>query len=234
MLGVTMAVASTKRDIDAKGKLHRESRMAREARMPDLAGRAYVPKLYRISASRAPVVELIERAIEASGGRVVYSSFAESKVAPIYVGAEDRAGGRYGMLIYPFTTTRRGTRNRPADERRTQIRLGDPVRHRDESNEIGVDVAGVDVTLLLAVDPESEFIVGLDPQVYADLPIGISVYYETSTSSSRAPTAGRPGSTRRTEGPAGRAGRASRLWSASALIASSTTCASRLTRQRSV
>lgn len=38
-------------------------------------------------------------------------------------------------------------------------------------------VAGVDVTLVSAVDPEEEFIVGLDPLIYRDLPMGISVYY---------------------------------------------------------
>lgn len=81
------------------------------------------------------------------------------------------------MLVYPFTTTKRTTKNRPADEHRAQIRFGDPTRERDTENPLAQDVAGVDVTLVLAVDPEREFIVGLDPLVYADLPMGISVYY---------------------------------------------------------
>jgi len=122
-------------------------------------------------------VDFIEEAVGRSGGRVVYSSFRDERVAPNYIGAEDDAGRRYGMLIYPFTTTRRETRNRPGGERRTQIRFGDPERVRDEDNPLAVDVAGVDVTLVLAVDPEEEFIVGLDPLVYRDLPMGISVYY---------------------------------------------------------
>jgi len=63
------------------------------------------------------------------------------------------------------------------DEHRAQIRFGDPVRSRDERNLIAHDVAGVDVTLVLAVDPERGFMVGLDPLVYEDLPMGISVYY---------------------------------------------------------
>ena len=95
----------------------------------------------------------------------------------MYVGAEDGAGRRYGLMVYPFTTTRRETRNRPKGERRTQIRFGDPTRERDEANPIARDVAGVDVTLVLAVDPENDFIVGLDPMIYEDLPMGISVYY---------------------------------------------------------
>ncbi|HEX7168855.1 MAG TPA: hypothetical protein VF230_17895 [Acidimicrobiales bacterium] len=145
--------------------------------MPELAGRLYVPKLYSIDADRRPVVELLERAVEESGARLMFSSFGEQLVAPLYLGAEDAQGRRYGIVVYPFTTTRRVTRNRPPDEHRAQIRLGDPVRERDQENRIARDVAGVDVTLLLAVDPERQFIVGLDPRVYDDLPMGISVYY---------------------------------------------------------
>ena len=145
--------------------------------VPELAGRVYVPKLYNVDTERRQVVSFLETSVRASGGRVVYSSFEDQQVAPIYLGAEDGDGRRYGMLVYPFTTTKRSTKNRPADEHRAQIRFGDPVRARDEQNFIARDVAGVDVTLVLAVDPEREFIVGLDPLVYEDLPMGISVYY---------------------------------------------------------
>lgn len=145
--------------------------------MPELAGRLYIPKLYRIDSGRGAVVSFLEDAVRQGGGRVVYSSFRDQQVAPVYLGAEDGSGRRYGLLIYPFTTTRRITKNRPPDERRAQVRFGDPVRVRDEQNLIARDVAGVDVTLVLAVDPEEEFILGLDPLVYEDLPMGISVYY---------------------------------------------------------
>lgn len=143
----------------------------------ELAGRLYIPKLYNIDADRASVVDLLERGIEASGGRVVYSSFRDQRVAPIYIGAEDGTGARYGLLVYPFRATKRLTGGRPVDEHRAQIRLSDPKRTRNESNVIARDVAGVDVTLVLTVDPELGFIVGLDPLVYEDLPMGISVYY---------------------------------------------------------
>jgi hypothetical protein len=145
--------------------------------MPELAGRLYIPKLYRVERDRASVIEVLERGIVASGGRVVYCSFRDQQVAPVYIGAEDGSGARYGLLVYPFRATNRPTKNRAPDEHRAQIRLSDPVRTRDETNVIARDVAGVDVTLLLAVDPELEFIVGLDPLVYEDLPMGISVYY---------------------------------------------------------
>ena len=144
--------------------------------VPELAGRVYVPKMYPIQNDRAPVIALLADGIHESGGRVIYNSF-DGRLAPVYIGAEDRAGHRFGLLIYPFTTTRRPTRNRPMGERRTQIRFGDPTREREESNPIARDSAGVDVTLVLGVDPEERFIVGLDPLVYEDLPMGSSVYY---------------------------------------------------------
>ncbi len=145
--------------------------------MTDLAGRSYVPKLYRISESRTPVVDLLLRGIEDGGGRLVSCSFPAKKLAPIYIGAEDNDNHRFGLVVYPFTTTRRTTRNRPATEHRFQIRYGDPTRVRSELNPIGHDPAGVDITLVLAVDPETDIIVGLDPLVYAQLPMGISGYY---------------------------------------------------------
>lgn len=145
--------------------------------MPELVGRTYVPKLYRINSTRRPVIELLHRAVVESGGRVVSCSFPEVMVAPMFLGAEDEGGHRYGMLLYPFTTTRRRTTNRADAEHRFQYRFGDPTRHRVDRNPLGHDPAGVDVTLVLAVDPERDLIVGLDPLVYAELPIGISGYY---------------------------------------------------------
>lgn len=98
-------------------------------------------------------------------------------IAPIFLGAEDEDGHRYGLLTYPFTTTRREIKKRSVAEHRFQIRFSDPARVRQEPNPLGRDPAGVDVTLVLAVDPESKLLVGLDPLVYAELPMGISGYY---------------------------------------------------------
>jgi hypothetical protein len=142
-----------------------------------LAGRIYVPKTYAVSTDRNAVVQVLEEAVVASGARLIYSSFRSETVAPMYLGAEDHDGHRYGLLVYPFTTTRRETKNRPPGERRTQIRFGDPTRERDTDNPLARDTAGVDVTLALCVDPEERFILGLDPLIYQDLPMGISVYY---------------------------------------------------------
>ena len=145
--------------------------------MTDLAGRSYLPKLYPISKSREPVVDLLLKGIKDGGGRVVSCSFPAKKLAPIYIGAEESDNHRFGLVVYPFTTTRRTTRNRPNTEHRFQIRYGDPERVRLELNPVGHDPSGVDITLILAVDPETGIIVGLDPLVYAQLPMGISGYY---------------------------------------------------------
>lgn len=145
--------------------------------LPHLAGRSYVPRTYPITAKRRPVIDLLHRAVEASGGRVVSCSYPGETVAPIFIGTEDEDGHRYGLLTYPFTTTRRVITNRPKAEHRFQIRFGDPVRVRQEANPLGRDPAGVDVTMVLAVDPDHDLIVGLDPLVYAELPMGISGYF---------------------------------------------------------
>lgn len=108
---------------------------------------------------------------------MVSCSYPGEPVAPIFLGAEDEDGHRYGLLTYPFTTTRRATKNRPSAEHRFQIRFGDPVRVRKEANPLAHDPAGVDVTLVLAADPERDLLVGLDPLVYAELPMGVSGYY---------------------------------------------------------
>jgi hypothetical protein len=143
----------------------------------EFAGRTYLPKTYAISKSRTPVIDLLISAVEASAGRVVSCTYPSHMIAPIPIGAEDEGGHRYGLLTYPFTTTRRVIKNRPKAEHRFQIRFGDPTRVRQEANPLGRDPAGVDVTVVLAVDPEHQIIVGLDPLVYAELPMGISGYY---------------------------------------------------------
>ncbi len=145
--------------------------------MTELAGRSYIPKLYRISSSRNPIVDLLCDAVGSSGGRLISCSYPDQMVAPIFLAAEDDDGHRYGLLIYPFTTTRRVTKNRPLTEHRFQIRFGDPLRVRTEPNPLAHDPAGVDVTLVLAVDPDLKVVVGLDPLVYEELPMGISGYY---------------------------------------------------------
>ena len=78
-------------------------------------------------------------------------------------GSRIRAEQRIGLLIYPFRMKRVRTRNRPTDEIRGQLRYGSEESWPAEDHFVARDIAGVDTTLLLGVDPQENVIVGLDP-----------------------------------------------------------------------
>ena len=136
-----------------------------------VAGRSY-PRVYRVQ-GRKDIHEAIQSALEESGGRVIYAS--DPNRAPFYFGVQTVSNERLGLLVYPFRATKRDTENRPIDEIRGQIRLGGESSWEGE-HPIAIDVAGVDTTLVLAVDVENQVFIGLDPQLWSPLPLGISVY----------------------------------------------------------
>jgi hypothetical protein len=155
-------------------------RFANEGRTPAgargrseiLAGRA-VPCIYQV-ARRADLIEFLLESVRRSGGTVLYASVPTR--VPVYLGLQDRDRQRLGLLIYPFRMKRVHTRNRPSDEIRGQLRYGAERSWAAKDHAVARDIAGVDTTLLLGLDPEEEFIVGLDPALYDPLPLGISVY----------------------------------------------------------
>jgi hypothetical protein len=61
-----------------------------------------------------------------------------------------------------------------------QIRYGDvnDAGWRAERHPVGLDPAGVDVTLVLGAHLEADLLVGLDPLLYDPLPLGISVFWK--------------------------------------------------------
>jgi hypothetical protein len=135
--------------------------------------RRAVPRVYRVS-GRADIHEFLLVAVRRSGGTVLYASSPTQ--VPVYVGLEDQRRERLGLMIYPFRMKRLGTRNRPGDEIRGQLRYGGEETWPSEDHFVARDIAGVDTTLLLGVDLDEELIVGLDPALYDPLPLGISVY----------------------------------------------------------
>jgi hypothetical protein len=140
---------------------------------PDrLAGR-FVPRVYAVS-GRADIHAFLLDAVRSSGGTVLYAS-SPTRV-PVYIGLEDQTRQRLGLMIYPFRMKRLDTRNRPSDEIRGQLRYGSEESWTDEDHFVARDIAGVDTTLLLGVDPQENLIVGLDPALYDPLPLGISIY----------------------------------------------------------
>ncbi len=139
-------------------------------------GRSYARVYRRVQRRRHH--ELIEDAIERSGGRVLASSGPSS--APLLLGVEGDGGERVGICAYVFLANRRQTRNRPQDEHRLQVRYGDvnDPAWRGRAHPVGFDPLEVDVTLVLGAHVEENLIVGLDPLVYDPLPIGISVFFK--------------------------------------------------------
>lgn len=136
----------------------------------DVAGRSY-PKIYRVSRKQA-LQDAISAAIEEGGGRVLYKS--SHTRAPFYFGVETEARERLGLLIYAFTMNRRETTNRPNDEHRGFLRYGAEESWHEEEHPIAFDVAGVDTTLVLGVNVEDGYFLGLDPSLWNPLPMGIS------------------------------------------------------------
>jgi hypothetical protein len=93
----------------------------------------------------------------------------------VFLGIQGAGDERLGVLVYPFRATRVVTVNRPGDETRLQVRYGSEASWHSEEHPVGRDVAGVDVTVLLAVDLDAGVLIGLDPLRYDPLPMGISI-----------------------------------------------------------
>lgn len=133
-----------------------------------------MPRVYRVS-GRADLRELLMDAVEQSGGTVLHASSPQR--VPVYLGVEDAAGQRLGLMIYPFRMTRVAIRNRPSDEVRGQLRYGSEESWKSDDHWVARDLAGVDTTLLLGVHAQGPLFVGLDPALYDPLPLGISAAY---------------------------------------------------------
>ncbi|MGD9528886.1 hypothetical protein [Pseudonocardia sp.] len=142
-----------------------------------VAGRAYA-RVYRLSSRRAAVHERLLRAVEVSGGRLIYASQPDR--APVYLGVETPSGERVGVLAYPFTANQVLTKGRPADEHRLQIRYGSEKSWTEREHPLGRDIAYTDTTLVLGVHVDLNLFVGLDPALYNPLPMGISVEFKQS------------------------------------------------------
>jgi hypothetical protein len=145
--------------------------MARE-----LAGRSYA-QVYRV-VGRADVHEYLRLAVERAGGDVLYMSGADR--APVYLGIQGANDERIGVLCYPFRCNPPPIRGRAPDEHRLQIRYGGESSWVDHEHPVGLDVAGVDTTIVVGVHIEADLFIGLDPLRYNPLPMGISIEFRQS------------------------------------------------------
>lgn len=137
-----------------------------------LGNRAF-GEVYRLRNDRVELHSFLLKAIEASGGRVLYAS--DPRYAPVYLGIQLDSDERLGLLIYPFRITRNSIKNRPSDEIRGQLRYGSEESWKRE-HPVGRDIAGVDVTVIVGIDLEDEVLLGLDAHLWDPLPMGISFY----------------------------------------------------------
>ncbi|MBF4591603.1 hypothetical protein [Curtobacterium sp. VKM Ac-1395] len=135
-----------------------------------LAGRDF-GEVYRVHGT--DLRDFLVHAVEASGGRVLYASGPGR--APVYLGVQLDSDERIGMLVYPFRITRNPIKKRPRDEVRGQLRYGSEDTWRRE-HPVGRDIAGVDVTTIIGIDPVDGVLLGLDVNLWDPLPMGISFY----------------------------------------------------------
>jgi len=139
----------------------------------DLAGRDYA-RVYRVS-GRSDLHSFLLSAVDVSGGKTLWASPATR--APVYLGIQARDDERIGLLCYPFRCSPEPIKGRAEDEHRLQVRYGSE-RSWEEVHALGMDVAGVDTTIVVGVHLSEGIFIGLDPLVYNPLPMGISVEFK--------------------------------------------------------
>jgi hypothetical protein len=100
--------------------------------------------------------------------------------APVYLGVQGPNDERIGILCYPFRCNPPPIRGRAPDEHRLQIRYGGEASWFDGEHRIGLDVAGIDTTIVVGVHLEEGLLIGLDPLRYDPLPMGISIEFRQS------------------------------------------------------
>ncbi len=139
----------------------------------ELAGRDYA-RVYRVS-GRSDLHAFLLSAIDASDGKTLWASPATR--APVYLGIQTRDDERIGLLCYPFRCSPEPIKRRAEDEHRLQVRYGGE-RSWEGEHALGMDVAGVDTTIIVGVHLSEGIFVGLDPLLYDPLPMGISVEFK--------------------------------------------------------
>jgi hypothetical protein len=111
-----------------------------------------VPPVYNVQArDREPLLRFMLDALRAQGCRIIHEPSPER--APFRITFETPAGERMGIIAYAFRATFTPTKNRPADEQSFQLRLG----------KLWQDPSGLYLTVFLAIDPEAQIFISLDP-----------------------------------------------------------------------
>jgi hypothetical protein len=139
----------------------------------ELAGRSYA-QVYRVT-GRSDVHDYLKSVVKRANGDVLFMSPPDR--APIYLGIQGRNDERIGVLCYPFRCNPPPIRRRAPDEHRVQIRYGGEASWIEGDHRLGLDIAGVDTTIVVGVHLEADLLIGLDPLRYDPLPMGISIEF---------------------------------------------------------
>ncbi|WP_313898752.1 hypothetical protein [Methylobacterium sp. J-067] len=117
------------------------------------------------AAARQPLIDFMLTALEGAGCTILFKSDASK--APFVITFETSAGERMGVVAYAFRAKRTPTRNRPVDERSFQLKYGSLEEYRDaNTHTLWQDPTGLYTTLLVGIDPEEGFFVGVDPEMH--------------------------------------------------------------------
>lgn len=139
-----------------------------------IGGRSYARR-YSVS-GRRDLHAYLESAIVASGARVLFAS--KPTVGPFLFSLETPEAERLALMIYAFRANPPPIKGRAPDEHRIQIRYGSEASWVAQDHPVGQDEAQVDVTLVLGVHLDADLLIGLDPLLYAELPMGISIEFK--------------------------------------------------------
>lgn len=121
------------------------------------------PRLYGVqTADREPLLEFMLGALRAEQCRIIFCS--PSNRAPFRITFETPQGERIGIVAYAFLANSKVTKNRPKDEHRLQVKYGS--KQTPELHDIWQDPYGLYTTILLGINPEQGFFVGLDPVLH--------------------------------------------------------------------
>lgn len=132
------------------------------------------PRFYGVDPiRRAPLVRFMLDALEACGCRILYEPPPDR--APFRITFETPEGERMGIMVYAFLANRRVTKNRPADERRFQVKYGS----KDGGlHTLWQDRYGLYTTLMVGIDPADGYFVGVDPVFHSPTRFFISIEHK--------------------------------------------------------
>lgn len=123
--------------------------------------------------SKSILLKFIIDALRQANCRIL--KHTDATQAPFRITFEDPFGSRMGILVYAFFANSKLTKNRPQDEHRFQIKYG---KKDGQLHEIWQDPFQLYTTLMVGIDPERGFFVGVDPLLHQFTKFFISIEFK--------------------------------------------------------